>query len=34
MIVLEMWWVGMKRVYLHWDRIKKWDNVNIAMIGP
>jgi len=34
MIVKEMWWVGMQRVQMTWYRMKKVDDVNIAMKNP
>ena len=32
-IVKEMLWVGMQRIQITWDRMKKRDDVNIAMKG-
>jgi len=34
MIVKGMWWVGMQRVQITWYRMKKGDDVNIAMKTP
>jgi hypothetical protein len=34
LIVKEMWWVGMLRVQMTWDRMKKQDGVNKVMEYP